>query len=67
MDIKDNEIHTVLFKEGKLFLNNVQIGGEGVEQNKDIVFQFRVPKEKDPSVLEINISDTIVGIERLKK
>ena len=66
----DNGKHKIRFSEGKLYLDEVQIAGEGITPPKDVVFEFNVdkPKEeavsppdpnKDSSILEINVSDKI--------
>jgi len=61
-----NGVHKILFSCGKLYLDGVQIAGEGILPPKDITFEFRVdvPKEEpspktDPSVLEINVYDEV--------
>lgn len=63
-----NGIHKILFSKGKLYLDGVQIAGAGILPPKDITFEFNVNKpeekpvpEKDPSILEINVYDSIRG------
>lgn len=65
--LNDGQIHRILFSGGKLYLDGVQIAGEGISPQKDIVFEFNTnlvpessPKE-DPSVLEVNVHDTVMG------
>ena len=62
--------HTILFRSGKLFLDSTQIAGEGIEPAKDVVFEFMINKplveeqkvgEKDPSILEVNVHDSVSG------
>lgn len=63
----DNGSHKILFSRGNLYLDGVQIGGEGILPAKDILFEFNIdnknivnePVEKDPSILEINVFDAI--------
>lgn len=62
-----NGKNRILFHNGKLFLNEVQIAGEGIFPQKDVVFEFEVnnPEEKeveickDPSILEVNVHDSV--------
>lgn len=57
-----NGKHKILFSLGKLYLDDVQIGGEGISPSKDIIFEFEINKpdmNKDPSILEINVVDSI--------
>ena len=61
-------MHKVLFSRGKLYLDGVQIAGEDNFPRKDVVFDFNInkPQEpvitpKDPSILEINVHDSIKG------
>lgn len=63
MNINDGLEHTVLFRNGNLFLDNVQIGGDGINQGKDIIFKFKtdIPKPKDPSILEVNVHDSVAA------
>lgn len=63
MKINDGA-HKILFRQGKLYLDGVQIAGEGVlPANKEVTFDFQVgqpkPVEKNPSILEINVFDSI--------
>ena len=63
--------HKILFSKGRLYLNNVQIAGIGITPEKDVLFEFATKeeiihkkvespvKEKDPSVLEVNVVDSI--------
>ena len=63
--------HKILFSRGRLYLNNVQIAGIGITPEKDVLFEFAVKdevihkkgetpvKEKDPSVLEVNVVDEV--------
>ena len=69
MNINDGETHKILFTMGKLFLDGVQIAGEGFNPPKDIMFEFKVhndqkPKEEpkpqlDSSVLEIKVHENM--------
>lgn len=65
-----NGQNKILFSCGKLYLNGAQIAGEGIEPQKDVLFDFTVniPEEKveintdpvkDSSVLEVNVFDAI--------
>ena len=63
--------HKILFSKGRLYLNDVQIAGIGITPEKDVLFEFAVKgeiihnkvetpvKEKDPSILEINVVDEV--------
>lgn len=56
----ENGKHKILFTKGKLYLDEVQIAGDGILPEKDVCFEFNVEKEeviKDPSILEINVVD----------
>ena len=65
----NNGTHKIFFSMGKLYLDGVQIAGEGILPLKDVMFEFQVNKpeeveiksnlKKDPSVLEINVFDEI--------
>lgn len=66
-----NGLNRILFKNGKLFLNDIQIGGEDLFPNKEIRFEFQVNKPtekqkqtKDPSILEVNVHDSIKGVDK---
>jgi hypothetical protein len=67
MRLNDGNVHKILFSLGKLYLDGVQIAGEGIEPAKDVMFEFQVnnqpqveePAPKDPSILEINVHDSI--------
>lgn len=59
-----NGINKILFSDGKLFLNSIQIGGKDIIPNKDIVFEFHVKKHEkvvDSSILEINVYDSVAA------
>ena len=71
MNLK-NGTHKIFFSQGKLYLDGVQIAGEGVIPNKEVTFEFQVnhPEEKtenreiishDPSILEVNVHDSVSG------
>jgi cell division ATPase FtsA len=71
-NLNDGQTHKLLFSKGKLYLDGVQIAGEDILPGKDISFEFKtnVPtqevvkeevKEKDPSILEINVHDKVAG------
>ena len=63
--------HKILFSKGRLYLNGVQIAGIGITPDKDVLFEFAVKediihkkiegqvKEKDPSILEVNVVDEV--------
>lgn len=57
----ENGKHKILFTCGKLYLDDIQIAGEGILPQKDVCFEFTVGKneeaQKDPSILEINVVD----------
>lgn len=64
----NNGTHKILFSKGKLYLDGVQIAGEGVlPENKEVVFEFHVGQKeesteiKDSSLLEINVHDSVTG------
>ena len=64
-----NGVNKILFSCGKLYLNGVQIGGEGILPQKDILFEFQVKpeevkeepvkEEEHPDILEVNVFDSI--------
>jgi len=65
-----NGKHRILFSKGKLYLDGIQIAGEGILPEKNVAFEFQVNKpeespetsqkvEKDPSVLEINVHESM--------
>lgn len=57
-----NGNHKILFKQGKLFLDGIQIAGEGIIPDKEVVFEFQInkPEEKgDDSILEVSVHDSI--------
>lgn len=65
-----NGTHKVLFSCGKLYLDGVQIAGEGINPPKDVVFEFQInkletlkeeEKSKDISVLEVNVHDSVAA------
>lgn len=67
-NLNDGQLHKVLFSRGKLFLDGEQIGGEDIAPGKEVAFEFKtnvIPvepkKEKDPSILEINVHDKVAG------
>ena len=70
----NNGNHKILFSKGKLYLDGVQIAGEGIIPAKDILFEFKINKpeeskeevviSKDPSILEINVHDSIKGVDK---
>jgi len=72
-NLNDGEIHKLFFSRGKLYLDGTQIGGEGISPEKDIAIEFKtnlIPavtskpnnlSTKDPSVLEINVKDSVSG------
>ena len=63
--------HKILFSKGRLYFDGTQIAGEGITPDKDVLFEFAVKdeiihkkvetsvKEKDPSVLEVNVVDEV--------
>lgn len=58
--------HKILFSKGKLFLDNIQIAGEGITPEKDVLFEFSLKEEiqrevkvKDPSILEVSVVDAV--------
>ena len=61
--------HKVLFSKGKLYLDDVQIAGEGILPDKNVTFEFQINKPneeqpvsiKDPSVLEVNVHDAVAA------
>ena len=69
MNNLSNGTHKILFSMGKLYLDSVQIEVEGILPHKDVVFQFSVNKaeepitQKDPSVLEVNVHDSVAGAD----
>jgi hypothetical protein len=65
-----NGNHRIFFSCGKLYLDGVQIAGEGILPAKEVAFDFQVnrPEEvirditpTDPSVLEVNVHDSVSG------
>lgn len=61
-----NGKHKILFSQGKLYLDGVQIAGEGIYPPKDVVFEFHtekkedpIPVQEDPSILSVNVHDSI--------
>lgn len=60
-----NGKHKVLFSQGKLYLDGVQIAGDGIFPPKDVVFEFHSEKKEepvpieDPSVLSVNVHDSV--------
>ena len=65
-----NGKNRILFSGGKLYLNDIQIAGEGIVPSKDVVFEFQVNKpeepvniplvvENHPSVLEVNVHEAM--------
>jgi hypothetical protein len=65
-----NGNHKILFSRGKLYLDGIQIAGEGILPDKEVTFDFQVniPEEmtreivsQDPSVLEVNVHDSVSG------
>ena len=65
-NLNDGNVHKVLFSQGKLYLDGVQIGGEPLDPAKQIAFEFKTnvvqPEPvKDPSILEINVQDKVAG------
>lgn len=62
--------HKILFSRGKLYLDGIQIAGEGILPDKEVTFDFQVniPEEvkreipsQDPSILEVNVHDSVSG------
>jgi len=65
-----NGSHKILFSRGKLYLDGIQIAGDGIFPDKEVAFEFQVnkPEEvikeasfKDPSILEVNVHDSVSG------
>lgn len=66
-----NGSHKILFSRGKLYLDGIQIAGDGIIPDKEIVFDFSVNKKDDiedrkiishdPSILEVNVHDSVSG------
>jgi len=66
-----NTSHKILFSKGKLYLDSIQIAGEGITPDKEVTFDFQVniPEEienskiisHDPSILEVNVHDSVSG------
>ena len=65
-----NGNHRIFFSCGKLYLDGVQIAGEGILPAKEVAFDFQVnrPEEvkreipsQDPSILEVNVHDSVSG------
>lgn len=63
MKLNDGLVHKILFSRGKLYLDGIQIAGDGIIPDKDICFELQTSGElpKDPSILEINVHDTVAG------
>ena len=71
MNTLKNGLHKVLFSKGNLYLDDIQIAGEGFSPEKEVTFEFNINKpeekevlpikQKDPSVLEVNVCDEIAG------
>jgi len=66
-NLNDGQTHKIFFSAGKLYLDGVQIAGEGMNPLKDIVFEFKtntiqeeVPQDA-PEFLEVNVFDAIKG------
>lgn len=59
----NNGKHTITFKENKLFLDDIQIAGEGIYPPKNVILEFFINKpelkKEDPSILEVNVNDSI--------
>ena len=63
--------HKILFSNGRLYYDGAQIAGIGITPDKDVLFEFAVKdevihkkgetsvKEKDPSILEVNVVDSV--------
>lgn len=68
-----NGTHKIFFSKGKLYLDNIQIAGEGITPDKDVTFEFQVNKPEeiknreiishDPSILEVNVHDSVCGLD----
>jgi len=65
-----NGSHKILFSRGKLYLDGVQIAGDGIFPDKEVAFEFQVNKPEevikeasfnDPSILEVNVHDSVSG------
>jgi hypothetical protein len=62
-----NGTHKILFSNGKLYLDGVQIAGEGIFPKKDVTFEFKVNSTEKveriekpgihSDILEINVFD----------
>jgi len=62
INLRDGETHKILFSSGKLYLDGVQIAGEGIVPSKDIMFEFKVnTKEevKPTEPVEVAFNDTL--------
>lgn len=68
--LNDGQTHRILFTNGKLYLDGIQLAGDGISPAKDIIFEFKVGLEKqeeiprveqieDTSVLKINVHDSV--------
>ncbi len=64
--LADGQTHKILFSNGKLYLDGVQLAGEGISPPKDVMFEFKVNTEpedepveqlKNPEFLEINVAE----------
>lgn len=65
------EKHKILFSKGILYFDGEPIAGKGIAPDKDVLFEFAVKdevihkkvetsvKEKDPSILEVNVVDEV--------
>jgi hypothetical protein len=70
MNKLENGNHKILFSKGKLYLNGIQIAGEGITPDKEVTFDFQVNKHEekkreitnqDSSILEVNVHDSVSG------
>ena len=76
MRLNDGKTHRILFSNDKLYLDGIQIAGEGMELSKDVLFEFEVNNSteaiKDSSedllgthttipVGEVDVHDSIKG------
>jgi len=59
----DNGTHRILFSNGKLYLDGVQIAGDGIAPQKDVVFEFEIKRPleepRNEEFLNVNVSDKI--------
>jgi len=67
-NLNDGKVHKIRFCKGKLYLDGIQIAGEGIASEKEVTFEFQtntipsiVSELKDNSVLEVNVHDTVTG------